>query len=350
MKQKSALRHARGNLRVIALAGIFALTAAAQADSPSEIKEEAVRFASGDVSIAGVVVSPVIEGPHPAIVLVDGSGATDRHNMRDFSIALAGAGFVTLAYDKRGVGGSTGDSDAWRYFSIDDLAADAAAGVELLAARHDVSEGGIGLLGISQGGWVAPLAATLTDSASFMVLLSPSVTTIGEDRLFERAARLSAEGFSPDEIAEAREMQELYQEVIRTRQGFERFETAWHDNKEKRWFPRVYLSDAFLDPQHAYHRWYETVQEFDPRPYLGDLSVPILWLFGDPEHDRLTPVAASIENVEILRQHGKDYTIHVFPGTDHNMMPIDGGASNEGDSLPPYVGPLMQWLEVFREP
>jgi pimeloyl-ACP methyl ester carboxylesterase len=327
------------------LVGILALTTAGQAEPPRELREETVRFASGDVSIAGVVISPIGEGPLPAIVLIDGSGETDRHNMRDFSVALAQAGFVTLAYDKRGVGESTGAPDAWQYFSIDDLASDAAAGVDFLAARDDVANDRIGLLGISQGGWVAPRAATLTDAVSFMVLKSASVTTIGEDRLFERAARLMAEGFSPDDVAEAREMQALYQAFIRTGQGFEQFENAWHENADKRWFSRVYRGDAFLHPEHRYHQWYATVQEFDPLPYLGDLSIPVLWLFGDPEQDRLTPVAASVQRVEALQQQGKDYTIHVFPGTDHNIMPID-----DPDAFPPYVDSLMKWLGRFTKP
>lgn len=105
-------------------------------------------------------------------------------------------------------------------------------------------------------GCFAPLAATLTDSVSFMVLLSPSATSLAEDRLFERSARLKAEGFTRSEIAEAREMQELYHQVVRTGKDFDRFEKAWHDNQNKRWFERVYLSDALLDPEHEYHDWF----------------------------------------------------------------------------------------------
>ena len=305
MEQITASWCARRNFQAIVLAGILALTTVAGAVPPGGLAEEAVRFASDDVNIAGVITSPAGEGPHPAIVLIDGSGEADRHNMRDFSVALAQAGFVTLAYDKRGVGESTGDPDAWYYFSIDDLAADAAAAVDLLAARDDVSKDQIGLLGISQGGWVAPLAATLTDFASFMVLMSASVTTIGEDRQFERGARLATEGFSPDEIAESREMQALYQEFIRTGQGFEKFENAWQEHADKRWFSRVYQDESFLNPNHRYHLWYRTVQEYDPLPYLGDLYIPVLWLFGDPEHDRLAPVAASVKKVEALQKQGK---------------------------------------------
>ena len=327
---------------VIALAGTITIGSAALAESSPEITEEAVFFDNGEVTIAGVVMSPATEGPHPAIVLIDGSGQTDRHNMRDFSLAFTQAGFVTLAYDKRGVGESTGDTDAWYYFSIDDLAADAAAGAEFLAARDDVAKNRIGLFGMSQGGWVTPRAATLTEVVSFMILRSASVTTIGEDRLFERAARLTGEGFTPEEVEESRAMQVIYQQYIRTGEGFGEFEKAWQENENKPWFSSVFRSDAFLDPEHRYHQWYATVQEFDPLPYLSELEIPALWLFGDPQLDGLTPVAASVEALDTLQQQGKEYTIRVFPGTDHNIMPID-----EPEAFPPYVEPLMQWLGQF---
>jgi len=332
----------------IAAVGNLSVSSTARAAESPVIAEQTIAFESAGAVIAGVITRPLTGGPHPAIVLIDGSGPTDRHNMRDFSVALAREGFVALAYDKRGVGDSTGDPDAWRYFSFDDMAADAAAGAGVLATRDDVAKDQIGLLGISQGGWVAPLAATLSDSVSFLVLLSPSVTSVAEDLIFERAARLRAEGFSHPEVAEARQMQELYHEVVRKGEGFSRFEAAWRRNENERWFHRVYLADSFLDPDHEYHRWFATVVDFDPLPYLRELTVPVLWLFGDPDHDRLAPVARSIPNVGSLSDEGKDYTIHQFPGTDHNIMPVGGPADGEGDALPPYAEPLMKWLGQFH--
>ena len=341
-------QHSRRRQRFLALTVFVLLAGVARSDVPSGLLEEHVRYSSGDVEIAGVVVRPAEDGPHPGIVLIDGSGKTDRHNMRDFSIALAQAGFVTLAYDKRGVGESTGNPEAWRYFSIDELAADAASGAEFLATRCDTAEGGVGLLGASQAGWVAPLAATLTETVSFMVLISPSVTTIADDRLFERGARLRAEGFSAKEVAEVREMQLVDQHVTRTGKDFARFQRMWQDNVSKRWFRRVYATDEPLDPESKYRRWYRTVIDFDPRPFLGELSVPVLWLFGDAEYDHLGPVATSIRNLEVLHEQGKDYTIHQFPGTDHNIMPIDGGTADDQESIPPYAGPLLDWIGNTR--
>jgi len=322
--------------------GMDVAAVGAEIPKPVAPSETQVGFGSSEVILAGVLTVPPGSGPHPAVLLIDGSGPTDRGNMRDFGLALARAGFATLAYDKRGVNESTGDPNAWDYFRIEELAADAAAGVEFLARRPEIAPDRVGVLAISQGGWVAPHAATLTDRISFMVLLSPSVTTIAQDRIFERAARLCTEGFTTEEVAESRRMQQLYHEVVRGRKDFDDFEAAWHENENKRWFRRVFASDALLNREHPYHTWFGSTLDYDPRPRVAALTIPVLWLFGDSRHDRLAPVTRSLESVEKLAKQGKRFTIRQFPGTDHGIMPVDRDSA--GDDVPPYAAPLLDWL------
>ncbi|HLH32743.1 MAG TPA: hypothetical protein VKY31_16195, partial [Terriglobia bacterium] len=81
-------------------------------------KREDVAFSNGGIRLAGTLISPMIAGKHPAIVLVQGSGAEDREYMLPFARFLIRHGVAILGYDKRGVGGSTGD---WNTASFDDL-------------------------------------------------------------------------------------------------------------------------------------------------------------------------------------------------------------------------------------
>jgi alpha-beta hydrolase superfamily lysophospholipase len=69
--------------------------------------EETVHFASGDITLAGTLVFPEGSQPHPAVVLLHGSGPQKR----DLVTArwFAAEGIAALAYDKRGVGQSGGD-------------------------------------------------------------------------------------------------------------------------------------------------------------------------------------------------------------------------------------------------
>lgn len=119
-------------------------------------RHEDVQFVNGDVRLAGALISPKDARRHPAIVLVHGSGAATREWMLPFARFLVRRGLAVLGYDKRGVGGSTGD---WNVASFDDLAGDAVAAFAYLKTRNDIDAKRIGLLGVSQAGWVMPIAA-----------------------------------------------------------------------------------------------------------------------------------------------------------------------------------------------
>jgi fermentation-respiration switch protein FrsA (DUF1100 family) len=71
-------------------------------------KREDLTFSNGGIRLAGTLISPTTAGKHPAIILVDGSGAEDREYMLPFARFLIRHGVAVLGYDKRGVGGSKG--------------------------------------------------------------------------------------------------------------------------------------------------------------------------------------------------------------------------------------------------
>jgi dipeptidyl aminopeptidase/acylaminoacyl peptidase len=132
---------------------------------PLILEEQQTSFRNGDVTLSGTVIIPRGPGPHPAIVCTHGSGPVDRlkGSYRSNGYFFARLGFVTLIYDKRGVGKSTGD---FQTSSLEDLADDAIAGVHLLKTRSDVDIHRIGVTGVSQGGWISPLAATRSTEGS----------------------------------------------------------------------------------------------------------------------------------------------------------------------------------------
>ena len=145
---------------------------------------EDVRFTNRDVQLAGTLIAPSAGGRRPAIVLVHGSGAENRAYMLPWARFLVRHGIAVLGYDKRGVGESTGD---WNAATYEDLAGDAVAAVEYLKTRRDIDPAQIGLLGISQAGWIMPLAAVRSKDVAFLISISgagvtPAETTIDQAR------------------------------------------------------------------------------------------------------------------------------------------------------------------------
>ncbi len=312
------------------------IVAVVSGSAQSAVTREEVEFISDTLRMSGTLYLPAGPGPGPAVVLIHGSGAADRTSLRSYAELFARNGVAALAYDKRGVGRSQGPKLAWRNFSLIDLASDAAAAVRYLRARPDVDSNRVGLFGASQGGWVAPLAAQLSGNVRFVVTVSASLTTIAEDNLFERSARLRLEGFSDADVAVARRMHELDLEVSRSGAQFEAFEAAWDTNKSASWFKRVYLDERPAPPDHPYRRWYRSVMDFDPVSVWRVLKVPALFLFGDPALDRFGPVGRSMALAQDLRAAGRDIDVISFPGADHSFQ-------KAGKDIP-IAEPLLAWV------
>ncbi len=145
---------------------------------------EPVSFRNGPERLVGSLLLPPGPGPHPAVVAIEGSGdASFRLGWtagyfpfwKDVAEFLVDRGYAVLLYDKPGVNASTGD---WRRQSFQDRADEVIAAVQHLAQRDDIDARRIGLVGHSQGGWIAQIAgATHPEEVAFLVLLAgPAVS------------------------------------------------------------------------------------------------------------------------------------------------------------------------------
>ena len=132
-------------------------------------KREDVRFANGDIQLAGTLISPTTEVRHPVVILVHASGPVNRDYMLPFARFLIRHGMAVFGYDKRGVGGSAGN---WSTASFEDLAGDVVAAFDYLKTRRDIDPTQIGMLGWSQAGWIMPLAAVRAKDMAFLVSVS----------------------------------------------------------------------------------------------------------------------------------------------------------------------------------
>ncbi len=279
-----------------------------------------VNIKSGNVELKGTLYIPKGDGPFPAVVFVHGSGPETRGNSSYSGKWLASIGYVALAYDKRGAGESGGEEQDWKRFSFNTLAADVVAAVDFLSEQKEVDKTKIGIHAASQGGWVAPLAATKTKLISFMIIKSASVSSVGEDRIFERSARLKKEGFSDSDIAEAQEMQLVEAKSSHADDVPDDFTRLYDKNKNKVWFSRVYGGD---DPYSKdlvdYRKWYATIVDFNSVPLLEQSEIPTFWIFGDADLDSKGPVESSISFVKTLMENGKFYKIVSYDGEGHNV-------------------------------
>lgn len=238
---------------------------------------EEVEFVSHGARLSGSAVFPEGQPIHAAVVFIHGSG----EQARDLKLAerFAREGIAALVYDKRGVGKSGGKYEGDRNVSetnIALLADDANAALQKLSSYPSLKGIPVGLAGISQAGWIAPVAAEKSDLAKFLLLWSGPVGKVSEEDIY---SKFTADRDSP--------IAPTYDEALRSR-------------KEK------YIWPDFMG------------KDTDSNESLKKLSIPGLWLFSD--NDGSIPVMQSIERLQQLRKDGHAFDYVLFSGLGHNNM------------------------------
>jgi uncharacterized protein len=277
-------------------------------------KEEDVTFQSGGVALTGTLRLPVTKVRHPAIFLIQGSGASARDAESFYADHFARNGIATLVYDKRGTGSSGGD---YRNESINDFAAEALAGVHYLQSRSEVNPKHVGLYGRSHGGIVAPLAASLSKDVAFIINVSGVGVPPYQQVTYQAEAQMRRDGFSETDIAEAIAYMNLKWEVARTGgEGWDKLQAATQSASGKKWLARAQPATKIED---IVPSW-KLEMGYDPMPALEKVKCPVLAVFG--ELDTLTPVTETTANYRkgLGKAGNKDVTIKVFPNADHALL------------------------------
>ncbi|HTV02553.1 MAG TPA: alpha/beta fold hydrolase [Luteitalea sp.] len=292
--------------------------------------EVPARYASGDASISGSLLLPAGPGPHPAIVMIHGSGGVTRDVLRPFADHFARNGVAVLITDKRGTGGSTG---RWARATFDDLADDALAGVKYLRSRPEIQASAIGLHGTSLGGWVAPLAATRSRDVAFVIVESAPVMTPMEHERLRVESQMRADGRPHEAIAQASAFMNQKFEVARTGEGWDRLEAAIAAGQKAGWL-------AYVNPPTSLEslRWnWDHVFSHDPLPVLQKLTVPMLVLYG--ELDAIVPPRVHRARMEqAVRAAGRNnVTIREFARANHGFFQAITGGRQEQPTLGAFV-------------
>lgn len=321
-------------------------------------REEEVSFQNGDVTLAGKLLLPSTKGPHPAVILLHGSGAQDRNGERSeirwVADHFARRGIAALIYDKRGlgVGASTGNLAT---ATFNDFARDALAGLKLLQSRRDINPKQIGMWGISQAGWVMMAATSMSKDIAFIISVSAggSGYTPAQQNNYNIATEMRAGGFSQDDINQVMASYELFYEVVRAGEGGDgsRLDTAVRQAQQKNaklkdWLPSLSTEIDWKKRD----QWFLALNiDFDPVPLWERYDGPVLGIFG--ELDSSTPVqqVVPILGKALASRKNTDYAIKVFPKANHNIMEAETGSDSELPRLnrfaPEYLDTMADWLK-----
>lgn len=299
-----------------------------------------------DTSIPTAVgdLGAIVSGPAdpevrlPGMVLIDGSGDGDRHHWGSLPQWLVDAGAIVLRHDKPGCGGSPGH---WLDQTLEDRARESLAALAMLRSQPATAGQPVGLYGISQGGWVALLAAALEpDAVDFVICDSGPGTTPAVQERERLEVALRSDGYDAASVTRA---------------------MAWVDERFDR-LRKGHTEQAILAEQERYadEPWYDVVRfpydtaenlrfvrsvmDFDPTTVMPSVRCPVLALFGGA--DALIPVSASVaafaEHLPVNPHHG----LAVFPNADHGLFVAEQqpGVARRDQLAPLYLPTVTAFL------
>ncbi len=324
---------------------------------PYRVEEHTVTH--DGIRLAGTLTRPDREGRFPAVVLISGSGAQDRDETvfghRPFLVLadfLTRAGNAVLRYDDRGGGGSTGNVGS---ATSADFATDALAWVDWLSGRPDIDPDRIGLIGHSEGGIVAPLAAARSDRVAFIVLLAGTGVPGDEVMLEQTAALTRTAGLSASFVERQRSAQQRLFERVKTGTSNEQIREALRALilVQLSTMPESAEKDeqvaAVLEREMGNLRspWMRHFLSYDPRETLRQVRVPVLVLNGELDLQVL-PDQNLPEIERALTEGGNTVvTVRRFSGLNHLFQPARTGLPAEYGSIETTIAPVV--LETIRD-
>jgi uncharacterized protein len=284
-----------------------------------EIRVERQGFVlAGSYSPAGETAVVALHGA--------GEGTRDSPIYAYLHELLPPAGIGVVTFDRRGEGESTGDSSRGR-FEIQ--VEDALAVMEAIEAER------VGLWGISQGGWIGPLAAAASDEVGFLVLVASTGVTPAEQMMYAVEKQLRLAGYGDDVVKRALELRRRFEDWVHTRalEPDEQLSADLLAALDEDWVGQLWLPPTLLDEE-GLRLWVEEM-DYDPRPSFAQVRVPTLLFYG--EADSWTPVEPSVEAWRAAR--GDEVEIVVVPEAEHDLTLPDGSLA------PEYTTKLVDWLK-----
>lgn len=324
---------------------------------PYDLEEVTYMNEAAGIQLAGTLTIPAGEGPFPAVVLLTGSGPQDRDETvfehKPFKVIadfLTRNGIVVLRSDDRGVGASGGEFNG---STTADFAGDGLAGVQFLMNRPEVIPERTGLIGHSEGGMMAPLAATQSKDIAFIVLMAGPGVNLGDNVAYQGRYVMEKNGASPEFLDAQEQFQLALNDLVRSNRSDEEviseaFETYTRINETANQVLSLNEQQVKAAAESLLSNWWRYGLRYNPEKTLEAVTCPVLALLG--EHDRQVPAALNKEALEraVLNRHPASKVV-VVQGVNHLFQTSETGDFSEYIKIEETISPkvlhlILSWI------
>jgi pimeloyl-ACP methyl ester carboxylesterase len=334
---------------------------------PYKVEEVTFENKTHKLTLAGTLTIPMEGSNFPAAILITGSGGQNRDEEllghKPFLVIadyLTRNGFAVLRYDDRGIAKSTGD---YSLATTEDFTIDALSAVDYLKTRNEINHSKIGLIGHSEGGMIAPIAATQSDDIAFIVMMA-GIGITGDSILFLQGELIQrAEGTSEEEIQKSTRVQrkiftlikEINDDEVLKNKIEEIFREEYAllsaEDKSKMGNPEVFLNTQMKTITSP---WFKSFVKYDLVPILEKVKCPVLAING--EKDLQVPPQENLSAIEAALKRGgnKNYETKMLPGLNHLFQTSKTGAISEYGQIEETISPLaletmLNWLKKIAK-
>lgn len=281
----------------------------------SRPNDQQVNIPSNGFNLAGTLSRPAQSSAArlPAVVLVGGSGPTDRDGLAagipilgQIADALATAGYIVVRYDKRGIGQSGGRAEA---ASLADYADDVRAAIKVLADRKDVDAKRIAVVGHSEGGLVALMAAAKDKKIAAVGLIGTPGMPGADVVLAQQKRILDRSTMTPAEKQARVDEQKKIHEAAMTGKGLELLPPAVRRSVDNPEFQGILMSD--------------------PAKLIPQVRQPLLIVQGGLDTQVEPRNADLLEGLARQRKNAPPVEVVKVPAINHLLVPATTGEVSE---------------------
>jgi hypothetical protein len=339
---------------------------------PFTYKSEDIIYKNEDKSIqyGATITIPNGEGPFPAIIMSTGSGQQNRDEEifghKPFAVIadyLTKKGYIVLRVDDQGIGKTTGNV---AFSTTNDFVKDILVGINYLKGRKEVDKSKIGIMGHSEGGLIAPMAAAGNKDINFIVMLAgPGIDNVS---LMEEqnAAVLRSYGMKKEYIDA---YLPLYSEIAMTianakteKEAFDMISTSVNNWKNKT-DPKIVSSTTGITDEASKRKfinefaslyeapWWRVFMGLNVQDYLKKLDCKVLALNGEKDIQVVSQSNLAGIRETLSKSRSPKYDVQEMPGLNHLFQKCKTCTAEEYGAIDETFSPdalkvIGDWLDV----
>lgn len=305
------------------------------------------------IKLSGTITVPTADGKVPAVLLLSGSGQQGRDQdiggHKPFWVIadyLSRNGIAVLRVDDRGFGGSTGNFER---STSGDFAQDALAGVAFLSKRKEINKDQIGLIGHSEGGIIAALAASNSEDIAFIVSMAGPGVNLEDLFIAQILNNLKLEGVEEENLKLHEEWRRkayaIVKEPIDSAAAAKKLWDAYAELSEDQ-IQRLNWPEGRM--RHTIPSWLNPWRRFamtlDTKETIMKVKCPYLAIYGEKDIQvNADKNMAAVE--EALKAGGnRHYTVKKLPELNHLFQTAGTGSEYEYVQIEETISPKVLTL------